>query len=58
MADTLYEDQTALFAKVNLYDKMTFYTRAGDLLTRFSIFVLGFLVFYTMIKQFQNRKKA
>lgn len=58
MADTLYEDQTALFTKVNLYDKMTFYTRAGDLLTRFSIFVLGFLVFYTMIKQFQNRKKA
>lgn len=58
MADTLYGDQTALFAKVNLYDKMTFYTRAGDLLTRISIFVLGFLVFYTMIKQFQNRKKA
>ena len=58
MADTLYGDQTALFAKVNLYDKMTFYTRAGDLLTRISIFVLGFLVFYTIIKQFQNRKKA
>ena len=58
MADTLYGDRTALFAKVNLYDKMTFYTRSGDLLTRISIFVLGFLVFYTMIKQFQNRKKA
>lgn len=58
MADTLYGDQTALFAKVNLYDKMTFYTRAGDLLTRISIFVLGFLVFYMIIKQFQNRKKA
>ena len=58
VADTLYGDQTALFAKVNLYDKMTFYTRAGDLLSRLSIFVLGFLVFYTLIKKFQNRKKG
>lgn len=58
VADTLYGDQTALFAKVNLYDKMTFYTRAGDLLSRLSIFVLGFLVFYTLIKKFQNRKKS
>lgn len=57
VADTLYGDQTALFAKVNLYDKMTFYTRAGDLLSRLSIFVLGFLVFYTLIKKYQNRKK-
>ncbi|UOE41499.1 apolipoprotein N-acyltransferase [Chryseobacterium suipulveris] len=58
LADTLYGDKTALFAKVNLYEGMTFYTRAGDLLSRISIFVLGFLVFYTLIKQFQARKKS
>ena len=56
LADTLYGDKTALFAEVKLYDKMTFYSRAGDLLSRISIFVLGFLVFYTLIKKFQNRK--
>ena len=55
VADTFYGDQTALFAKVNLYDQMTFYTRAGDLLSRFSIFALGFLLFYFLIKRFQNR---
>ena len=58
VADTFYGDKTTLFAKINLYDKITFYTKAGDLLSRFSIFVLGFLVFYTLIKKFQNRKKT
>lgn len=55
--DTFYGDKTTLFAKVNLYDKMTFYARAGDLLSRFSIFALGFLLFYFLIKKFQNRMK-
>lgn len=55
--DTFYGDQTALFAKVNLYDELTFYTRAGDLLSRFSIFALGFLLFYFLIKRFQNKMK-
>ena len=58
VADTFYGDQTTLFAKVNLYDQITFYTKAGDLLSRFSIFVFGFLVFYPLIKKFQNRKKT
>ena len=57
LADTLYGDQTALFAKINLYDTKTFYSRTGDLLSRISIFVLGFLVFYTIIKKYQARKK-
>lgn len=56
-ADTFYGDKTTLFAKINLYDQMTFYTRAGDLLSRFSIFALGFLLFYFLIKKFQNRIK-
>ncbi|RXM40265.1 apolipoprotein N-acyltransferase [Chryseobacterium sp. CH21] len=56
-ADTFYGDQTALFAKVNLYDTMTFYTRAGDILSRFSIFSLGFLLFYFLIEKFRNRTK-
>ncbi|AYO58442.1 apolipoprotein N-acyltransferase [Chryseobacterium sp. 6424] len=56
-ADTFYGDKTALFAKVNLYEHTTFYTRSGDLLSRLMVFVLGFLVFYTLIKKFQNRKR-
>lgn len=58
VADTFYGDKTTLFAKVNLYDKITFYTKAGDLLSRICIFVLGFLLVYNWIKRFQNRKKA
>ena len=54
-ADTLYGDETALFAKIQLYEGQTLYTLAGDLLSRISIFVLGFLIFYTLIKQVQKR---
>lgn len=53
--DTFYGDKTALYAKVKLYDTKTFYVKSGDLLTRFSIFVLGFLVAYFFIKKIQNR---
>lgn len=56
-ADTLYGDQTALYAKVNLYDGETFYVRTGDLLSRFSIFALGFLLFYTLITKIREKKK-
>lgn len=56
IADTFYGDKTTLFAKINLYETQTFYTRAGDLLSRISIFVFGFLVFYNWIKWWQNRK--
>ncbi len=56
IADTFYQDRTALYAKIQLYENQTFYTRAGDLLSRFSIFALGFLVFYTLIKKIQNRR--
>ena len=56
VADTFYGDKTTLYAKVNLYEDQTFYTRTGDLLSRFSIFVFGFLVFYNWIKKYQNRK--
>ena len=58
VSDTFYGDKTTLFAKVNLYDKITFYTKAGDLLSRICIFILGFLLFYNWIKKFQNRKKT
>ena len=51
--DTIYGDRTALFAKINLYDGETFYTKAGDLLSRISIFALGFMVFYLLIQLFQ-----
>ncbi|RMZ57860.1 apolipoprotein N-acyltransferase [Chryseobacterium nematophagum] len=54
-ADTFYGDETTLFAKVNLYDSMTFYARAGDLLSRISIFALGFLLFYFLIKSYQKK---
>ncbi|MDV7697469.1 apolipoprotein N-acyltransferase [Chryseobacterium soli] len=53
--DTFYGDTTALYAKVNLYDQQTFYVRTGDFLTRISIFALGFLLFYFVIKKVQNK---
>lgn len=56
-ADTFYGDQTALYSKVNLYDTMTFYTRAGDILSRFSLFALGFLLFYYLIEWFKKKTK-
>lgn len=51
---TLYGDNTALYVKVNLYEGETFYTRAGDWVSRLAIFVLGFIVFYTLIKAIQK----
>lgn len=56
--DTFYGDKTTLFAKINLYDTQTFYTRSGDLLTRFSFFALGFLLFYFLIKRVQNKMQS
>ncbi|MGO4710353.1 apolipoprotein N-acyltransferase [Chryseobacterium sp. 2TAF14] len=57
LGDTFYGDQTTLFAKVNLYDGETFYVRSGDFLSRISVFALGFLLFYFLIKWFQNKMK-
>ncbi|WP_288461317.1 apolipoprotein N-acyltransferase [uncultured Chryseobacterium sp.] len=57
MEDTFYGDKTALFSKINLYNGMTFYTRSGDLLSRFSVFALGFLLFYFLIRWFQRKTK-
>ncbi|NHW58656.1 apolipoprotein N-acyltransferase, partial [Escherichia coli] len=55
VADTFYGDQTALVADINLYDSTTFYTRTGDLLSRISIFVLGFLVCYLVIEKLMSK---
>lgn len=55
LEDTFYGDQTTLFAKINLYDQQTFYTRTGDFLSRISIFALGFLLFYFLIKRIQRK---
>ena len=55
LEDTFYGDKTALFAKINLYEGETFYVKAGDLLTRFSIFALGFLLAYFFIKRLQKK---
>lgn len=57
LGDTFYGDQTTLFTKVNLYDGETFYVRAGDFLSRVSIFALGFLLFYFLIKWFQRKTR-
>ncbi len=55
--DTIYGDQTALFAKINLYNHETFYVRSGDFITRFSIFALGFLIFYCLWDLIQKRRQ-
>lgn len=56
-ADTFYGDETALFAKIKLYETETFYTKTGDLLSRISVFILGFILFYTLIGKIQARIK-
>lgn len=58
LEDTLYGDRTTLYTKVKLYDRMTFYSRTGDLLSRLCIFSLGFLIFYFIGKTIQNRKRG
>lgn len=55
-ADTFYGDRTALYAQVKLYENETFYVRAGDLISRFCIFALGFLLLYGVLKRYQYRK--
>lgn len=55
-ADTFYGDRTTLYAKVKLYENKTFYVRAGDFLSRLSIFTLGFLLLYGFLKRFQYKK--
>jgi apolipoprotein N-acyltransferase len=57
LEDTLYGDQTALPATIQLYDQLTFYSKTGDLLSRICIFVLGFLVIYYYGEKFLARKK-
>lgn len=56
-ADTIYGDKTALPAKIKLYSGTTFYTQAGDMFSRLSIFALGFMSFYALVKRFQSRKE-
>lgn len=55
--DTLYGDTTALYAKIKLYEGKTFYTRTGDLLSRISIFALGFLLCWTFVDYLRNKKQ-
>lgn len=57
IVDTIYGDETALPATIKLYEGKTFYTRSGDLLSRISMFALGFLLFYRLIDYIRNRKK-
>lgn len=53
--DTLYGDKIALYSNIKLYDKITNYSKTGDLLSRISILVLGFLLFYPIAKWGLNK---
>lgn len=55
--DTLYGDKTALFAKINLYEGETFYVKAGDFLSRISVFAFGFLLCYLLVDLIKNWNK-
>jgi apolipoprotein N-acyltransferase len=57
LEDTLYGDQTALPATIQLYNNLSFYSRTGDLLSRICIFALGFLVIYYYGEKWLARKK-
>ena len=55
--DTLYGDQTALNAKIKLYDGITTYVKIGDLISRLGIFALGFMIFYSSFKWVQEKRQ-
>jgi apolipoprotein N-acyltransferase len=57
VADTFYDDKTTLFAKVNLYEDQTFYTKSRDLISRIFIFAFGFLVFYGFVQWILEKTK-
>ena len=57
LSDTIYGDQTALPATIQLYNQLTFYSRTGDLLARICMFTLGFLVIYYFGEKFLAKKK-
>ena len=57
LEDTLYGDQTALPATIQLYNSLTFYSRTGDLLSGICIFALVFLVIYYYGEKWLARKK-
>lgn len=53
--DTFYGDTTVLPSKIKLYNEKTFYVKSGDLLSRISIFALGFMIFYIVAKWIQKK---
>ncbi len=56
--DLPYGMQGAIQVKANLYDEMTIYARYGDVIPRILLFILGFLLTYTLIKKtMQNKSK-
>ena len=57
VADTFYDDKTALPAKIKLYSNKTVYTRSGDMISRICMFSLGFLVFYGLVQWLQEKTK-
>ncbi|WKS94960.1 apolipoprotein N-acyltransferase [Riemerella columbina] len=55
LEDTFYGDRTVLVSDIQLYNGTTFYTRAGDLLSRICIFALGFLVCYLFVEKIRGK---
>lgn len=56
MEDLPYGAQGALVAKANLLEGETFYVRTGDLWSRLSFFVVGFLIIFIPGRKYLNRK--
>ncbi|SDE70487.1 apolipoprotein N-acyltransferase [Riemerella columbipharyngis] len=57
LEDTFYGDKTTLTAYIKLYNKSTFYTRAGDLISRICIFALGFMICYLLGERWKKERK-
>lgn len=58
LEDTFYGDKTALYAKINLYEGETNYVKLGDLLSKISVFALGFCLVFLLSEWLQKRKMA
>lgn len=57
MDELPYGSKGALTVKANLIEGETFYVRTGDLLSRISMFMIGFLLIFIPGRRYLNRKK-
>lgn len=57
ISPSVYNEQAVIRGTINLNDKMTLYTRTGDMAGKISLVVAPLLLLYTFVKGFLNKKE-